>query len=147
MKQYYADKRPLNLLCVVILIATACIIGVIYYYLYFIPWLKKLLIGIVIAAAVWTAFIWLPCYFKKASYLISPETLVCSTGFLWRTKKIMRTSSVQYVTLFTFPFLKTTGFNFLLVSALGGKLLMPFLSEKDAKEILRRISPDGRLLQ
>lgn len=144
MKQYYADKRPLNLLCVVVVALAACIIGVVYYYLYFIPWLKKLLIGIVIASSVWTAFIWLPFYFKKASFLISPEALTCSTGFLWRTRKTMRTSSIQYVTLITFPFLKTTGFNFILVSALGGKLLIPFLSEKDAKEILKRLSPDGR---
>lgn len=52
----------------------------------------------------------------------------------------MKTEAVQYISLIMTPFSKYTGFNFVVLHALGGTIFLPFLSKSDAEEISRHIN-------
>lgn len=140
MKKYYADKTCLNLLRVLILILAAGLVAAAYYFLRPIPILMWILIGIFSAVYFFVGILWLPLYFSRASYLVSSKEIIRTTGFFWHMQQVMKVSAVQYATLITTPFSKYTGLNFILVNALGGSMLLLFLSRKDAEEILRTIS-------
>ena len=60
------------------------------------------------------------------------------------TKQFMLTESVKSVTTVITPLSRFTGMNFIVLNALGSKLLMPFLSKKDAMEITSIINQSIR---
>lgn len=140
LKKYYADKTCLNLLRVLILILTVGLIVAAYYFLRPIPILMWILIGIFSAIYFFVGILWLPLYFSRASYLVSSQEIIRNTGFFWHMQQVMKVPAIQYATLITTPLSKYTGLNFIVVNALGGSMLLLFLSGKDAEEILRTLS-------
>ena len=140
MKKYYADKTCLNVLRVLALVVTLSLIFVDYYFLYFIPIVMWALIGLFSLTFILFGIIWLPLYFSRASYIVSSLEVIRNIGFFFRIRQIMKVSAIQYVTLMTTPFSSITGFNFVIVNALGGNLLLLYLSKTDAEEIVRTLS-------
>ena len=57
------------------------------------------------------------------------------SGFFIKSQQYMKVSSVQYVTKLFTPFSKYTGFNFLKLNALGGDIVLLFLTKADAEAI------------
>lgn len=89
-------------------------------------------------AAVYAVFIilLLPMWYKKIRYTVNDTEIIARTGLFSRTYRIMRISSVQHAVRFSMPFSRATSFNFITLRALGGNLVMMFISDKDCAEIM-----------
>jgi len=87
------------------------------------------------AVGIFTVSFYLPMYFTSAGYYINSDKIVKKTGVFIKVNQCMRVESVQYITSVTTPFSKLTGFNFIILNAFGGKLILAFLSKKDMQEI------------
>ncbi|MCM1578983.1 MAG: PH domain-containing protein [Ruminococcus sp.] len=79
----------------------------------------------------------LPMWYKSFRYTVSDKEIISSSGIFSRTFRIMKLSAVQHVSRISLPFSEITCFNFVSVNALGGRLVMMFLSDKDCKEIMK----------
>ncbi len=91
-----------------------------------------------IAAAVYVVFIviLLPMWYKSLRYVINDGEIISYSGIFSRTYRIMKISSVQHAVRISAPLSKYTGFNFIVLKALGGNMPIMFLSDKDCREIL-----------
>lgn len=160
MKKYYADRKSLNLLRVVVFVLLVAIIFGLKYLLfwleqkypdYFIPvetTIPEIIIWSVIillaAAYVLYILIYLPLWYNSINYYVSDSDLVSVSGIFMKSRKYMRLSSVLYVTAISAPFAKYTSFNFLVMSAHGGRMMFMFLSKSDMDEISAFILKDIR---
>lgn len=155
MKKYYTDKKSLTFLRVVTLIIIICIIYGLKYLMYYlrqkypkyfvtinvtIPEIVVWsLIAIFVIAYVLFILIILPLWYTTVSYALTDEEIIAKYGLFAKVRQYMKLSAVQYITRLSFPFSKYTSFNFIFVNALGGRLVLMFLSDKDAKEIALQI--------
>ena len=101
--------------------------------------LMFVLIGLFAAAAVLFGLILLPMYFRRTVIYISTSEITVHTGLIYLKREHMKMSAVQYVTEISMPLGKLTGFNFVILRALGGSLILPFLDAKDCEEILTAV--------
>jgi len=155
MKKYYADKTSLNFLRVFAFFALSGIIIGLRYLLnyleetfpqYFIVSTKSIpeivIWGLIIfVAGVYVIYIliFLPMWYNSLSYSVSAEEIIVRAGVINKNIHFMKMSAVQYVTVIQMPFSAVTSFNFLVVSAHGGRLVFMFLSPKDAVETAEKI--------
>ncbi len=79
--------------------------------------------------------IFLRIWHSSLSYTITDSEIISKSGFWVKSEHIMKLSSVQFVTGISMPLSKYSSFNFIIVSALGGTLMMMFLSDGDYAEI------------
>ncbi len=140
LKKYYADKSCLNILKVALLIFALSLTFIDYYFLFFTPILMWSLIFIFGLAYIIIGLVWLPLYFGKSSYVVSSAEVIRNTGLIVRFRHVMKVNAIQYVTLITTPFSAATGLNFVIVNALGGNLLLLYLSKPDAEEIVHTLT-------
>ncbi len=144
MKKYYPCKTSLIILKVLGLLFTAGINVLAKLFLApyrIIMWLVILLF--------WTSyivilFIAMPIYFSRTNYFISKNEIAKQSGIIYFTRQIMRTESIQYVTTLSTPLSSFSGFNFIFFNALGGRVVLFFLSKKDMNEIDALISANIR---
>lgn len=135
MKKYYSDNKGLGVLSVLFLfLATGLIIASVIF-LSFLPILMYIAIGVFAVAYFIVALLWLPAFFKNMSFDISPNEIVCNTGAFFRNKRLMKMSAMQYYTAVSTPFSEITGINFVILNALGGNIVLMFLSKEDLTEI------------
>lgn len=139
MKKYYTDKTCLALIRIILLAVTSALIFSAYYFLRSLPILMWILTAVFGVAYLIFGVIWLPLYFTNTNCSVSSDEIIRHSGIFWRTKQIMPMESVQYVTLITTFFSKYTGLNFVIVNALGGSIILMFLSVSDAEEIMKSI--------
>lgn len=142
MKIYKLSKRPLILLyCLLagalLLIEFALsliheLIGKYAPYLQFTD--DYVLLPLWIVSALFAVLV-LPFYFHKTRFTVSSKEITAKSGLLLTSRQFMLTSSVKSVTTVMFPLGKLTGMNFIILNALGARLLIPFLNKKDAVEI------------
>lgn len=155
MKKYYADKKSLKFLRVMTFLIISGIIIALNYLLeylenrfpdYFsIP--KVTIPEIIIWAIVillLTAYviflmIILPLWYRSVSYEVSSDEVIIKSGIFVKNTCYIKMSSIQYTTAISMPFARYTSFNFLLISAYGGRLICFFLSSSDMAEISRKI--------
>lgn len=81
----------------------------------------------------------LPKWYSSLRYVIGNGKITAYAGLITRTYSIMRISSIQHASVVSTPLSKYTSFNFITLSALGGNIMMLFLSDEDCKEILKLI--------
>ena len=155
MKKYYADKRSLKFLRVTtFLLISGIIIGLKYLldYLeerfpdYFslpkitvpeiIIWAVVILL---LTAYVLFLLIILPLWYRSVSYSVSADEIIIKTGLFIKNTCYVKMSSVQYTTAISMPLSEYTSFNFLMISAYGGRLVCFFLSSSDMAEINKKI--------
>jgi len=82
----------------------------------------------------------LPFYFHKVKFTVSSKEITAVGGLFVTAKHFMLTESVKSVTSIITPLSRLTGLNFIILNTLGAKLIMPFLSRKDAEEISAAIN-------
>ena len=140
MKKYYADRTGIGILFVIIFLAIVILTTLSLVFLSFLPILMWIVIGLFAAAFFAVVIVWLPLYFKNLCYFITDEEVVANTGVFFKNKRIMKLSAVQYFTCVTTPFSEKTGFNFVVLNALGGNIIMLFLSHHDMDEIAKTFS-------
>ncbi len=155
MKKYYADRKSLNFLRVFTFLLIICIIIALKYLLYFLEarypdyfalakiTVPEIIIWIFIALLV-TAYviflmIILPLWYRSVSYTVSADEIVLRSGIFINGTTYVKMSSVQYMTTISTPFSRYTSFNFLLINAYGGRLVMMFLSHSDMEEIYKKV--------
>ena len=92
----------------------------------------------IIFAAVYVVFIviLLPMWYKSIRYVINYDEIISYTGIFTRTYRIMKISSVQHAVRVSLPLSRYTGFNFIILNALGSNMPVLFLSDKDCTDIM-----------
>ena len=95
----------------------------------------------IVLAAVYFVFIvvLLPKWYKTFKYVVNNGKITSYSGLFSRTYRLMRISSIQHASFWSMPFSKYTCFNFISLNALGGNMIMMFLSDKDCMEVLKLI--------
>ena len=93
MRRYFVDKTCINLIRLVLLLLTALLDGLFYYCIPAVPYLSDLpaimwtVIGLVTAAGLFAAMVYLPLYFRHTCYYISSEQVIKHSGcFFVRTQ-------------------------------------------------------------
>ena len=100
---------------------------------------EKLVSAVMIAfAAVYVVFIviLLPMWYKTIRYTVKDGEIIARSGLFSRTYRIMKLSAVQHASKISMPLSKITCFNFISLNAMGGSMIMMFLSENDCARIM-----------
>lgn len=92
----------------------------------------------IVLAACYVVFIviLLPMWYKTLRYTVTDRNVTAVSGLFSRTTRIMKISSIQNVSRVSMPLSKISCFNFITLGALGGRIVIMFLSEKDCAEIM-----------
>lgn len=99
---------------------------------------KLIIVLMIVFAAVYVVFIviFLPMWYKTIRYIMKDNEIISCSGLISKTYRIMKLTAVQHASRISLPFSKYTCFNFISLNALGGSMLLMFLSEKDCREIM-----------
>lgn len=97
------------------------------------------------AAAYWAvhAFfscVLIPMYFRHSRISITHDEIVQYSGMLTLTSEFMPMESVKSVTTVITPLSRFTGLNFIIINALGSKILLPFMRKDDCLEATKYIN-------
>lgn len=155
MKKYYADKKSLKFLRVTTFLLISGIIIALKYLLDYLEerfpdyfslpriTVPEIIIWAVVAALVIAYVLFLliilPLWYRTVSYTVSSDEIVIKSGLFVKNTVYVKMSSIQYTTSISMPLSEYTSFNFLLISAYGGRLICFFLSASDLAEINRKI--------
>ena len=140
MKKYYPSKKSLILLRVDLFLISLALSIIARLYLYPYPIIMWTAMLIFWSAFILVAMIFMPLYFAKTWYYVSPHEVSKQSGVLVESKQLMKVKSIQYLTRIVTPLSKFTGFNFIKLNALGGSIVLMFLSKNDANDITATIS-------
>lgn len=139
MKRYYADRTGLNVLRILMFIVTAIVAFLTYRYLSFIPIFMWSIMLVFITICFFVAVIYLPLYFKSVNYYATDRKIIKHSGVFYKTNQVMRFDSIQYTTVISTLFSKKTGFNFVMLNAFGGRMILTFLKQRDLEEIMSEV--------
>lgn len=135
MKKYRPSRYALHFLRITMIIVSACANYLFLRFLQPYPILMYVLIGIFWGLCFLFGFILFPIYFSRTTYNISQNIIMKNSGMIFTNKQFMRGSSIQYITTTILPFSSATSLNFIIINALGGKIILSFLSKADVLEI------------
>lgn len=98
-----------------------------------------------IAAAFWCAYAFVTCaliplYFKHSSITVSADEIIMTGGMITRKSEYMPMSSVKSVTTIITPLSKITGLNFIIINALGSRIILSFMRKSDCIEATKYIN-------
>ncbi|MDO4945741.1 MAG: PH domain-containing protein [Ruminococcus sp.] len=140
MKIYKTSKRPLVLIYVLLLLFLLLIKYALNLVTRFIPFTDYyVLLPLWIVVALFAVLV-LPFYFHKCRFTVSSKEITAKGGLIITSKHFMLTEAVKSVTTVITPLSGLTGLNFVVLNTLGAKLMMPFLSKRDALEITAAIN-------
>ena len=99
----------------------------------------------IIAAAVWAvilliALVVIPHYFIHSKVVITNNEVASAGGFVTYTNDYMPISSIKSVSVVLTPLGSITGFNFVLINALGARMLLSFYKKSDVMDMSKRIN-------
>lgn len=143
IKRYTPYRCALNFLRIVtaLVALAASILSVIYLDRF--PILMYIVTGVFCFTAFALDFILYPLYFSKTSFCVSKDFITKKSGMLFTKKQLMKKSSVQYLSVVKTPLSGFTGMNFVIICALGGKIILSFLSREDVDEISEMLRQGG----
>lgn len=97
---------------------------------------------ILVLLAIYVVFIiiLLPTWYKTIKYTITDKAIISRTGLFSRTYRIMKLSAIQHASKISMPLSKITCFNFISLGALGGNVVLMFLSDEDCTEIMKTLN-------
>lgn len=81
-----------------------------------------------------------PRYYRFTKLDLSPEEICYRSGFISDSRQYMPTSSVKSVTTIITPMSRYTGLNFVIINALGSKIIVPFMRKSDCREATEYIN-------
>lgn len=136
MRKYTLKPTALYLIGGALFIVAAASTLVLRIYLSSMKILMYSLYGLFWGIAVLFGLILLPMYFRRTVIYISQTEITVHTGLFMLRRVHMKMSAVQYVTKVSMPLSTLTGFNFIVIRALGGNVVLPFLNAVDSDEIL-----------
>lgn len=92
-----------------------------------------------VAGLVYACFFWRSCRFT-----LTNEYIEFHNGILYQVSRRIRRSSIMAVSEIKVPF-PMPRVTSLLVSAMGGSMLLPLLDAQDAEQLLQALMPPGQL--
>lgn len=134
----YTCKPAKRSMILIYLLCAAAAVGLTFLTNVFEDFLKS--VGFFILLAIWAIsavfmLILIPLYYKKTKFFVSDEDIVKYT-FLFNFKyQYMTMDSVKSITSLITPFSRFTGLNFIMINALGARIILPMLNKKDCNEI------------
>ncbi len=97
----------------------------------------------IVFSAIYVVFIViiLPLWYRTIRYELTDNCLITDTGLFSRSHKIMKYSAIQHVSHMSVPlsFRRKNHFNFISVNAMGGNVVLLFLSDADCKIIMEAL--------
>ena len=125
-------------------LAAALLIGLVL--LIFTPrtWLWYSLLWLIGLAFVLAAFLYLPLLYISCCYIVTEEYVEYQSGVIFFTRRRMLKSSIMYVTILKSPLSPLLKTRTVVFSAMGGKLIIPFLPVRNAVELMRETAPKKR---
>ena len=143
MKKFFPDRRALLALRVIAAVIALLILGIsrLYFPVNIITVITALAVTTIL---IYVDFIYLPLYFSSLSYETDGESIARNSGVIFKSRKFVRYSTVQYTAAITTPFSKYTGLNFAVLFVYGGQLRLLFLNYSDCEEILRLAGRSGK---
>jgi membrane protein YdbS with pleckstrin-like domain len=99
----------------------------------------------IISATIWVvvllvALIVIPHYFIHSKVVLTDKEIAAASGFITYKNDYMPLSSVKSVSVIITPLGGLTGFNFVIVNALGARMLLCFLKKRDVIMISKHIN-------
>lgn len=137
MKKYTPAKKAMFFFAILFFILLAAVGAGAYYVAkrFSLQMLMMIVFAIFALAIIIAVFAYLPLYFKHTAFYVGENSIKRNSGAFMLTSQMMKIKSVQYVSRVKLPFSKLTALNFIIVSALGGKIVLGFLSDEDSSEI------------
>lgn len=135
MRKYTLTPAAKHIICTAIFLLAAGATFLVLRYLSSIKILMYVLIGIFWTTAVLFGLLLIPMYFRRTVIYISGVEISVHTGLINLRRDHLKTSAIQYLTRMSLPLNGITGFNFIMVRAMGGSILLPFLRIQDCEEI------------
>ena len=135
MRKYQPKKAALIVIDVAIVVIAALLTALTVGYLSHHKIIMTLFLCLFWLAAILFAAILLPAYFSRTVIYISPTDISMKTGIVYLKRHHMKASAVQYVSTITTFMSKYTGLNFVILRAMGGTMVLPFLGVDDVREI------------
>lgn len=140
MKKFTFKPAALYIICAMIAILTSAASFLAWRYLKSHAVLMYMAIAIFVFVGVLLGLWLLPAYFRRTFICLSADSITIYTGIFYLKREQLRLSSAQYITRISTPLSSISGFNFLMIHALGGNMLLPFLKSEDCDEIERMLS-------
>lgn len=144
MKKYHPSRKALMFIRIIIFAAAVALTVLARTYLAPYKIIMWTAIGICWALVVCFGLILIPLYFRRTVYCISSAEISKHSGMIYLSRTVMKFSAVQYITEIVTPLSRITALNFIIINALGGKILIPFLSSSDCDEISSLVSSQLR---
>jgi hypothetical protein len=149
-EKFYVDKDSLNNIRAVVFVLMIAAVSALYilfvwlhstYPEYFridintVPEIIIWILGILfITGYVFLAAVILPGILKTACYSVNFDEITIEIGIFFKQRTVMNLSAVSYATS-----VDCRIFNILIVSGTGGRLIIPFMSDKDNRRMLEKI--------
>ncbi len=140
MRKFTLKPSALYIICGLIAIVTGAASYLVWRYLGSFDILMYVLIAIFVFLGLLFGFWLLPAYFRRTVVCLSADDITVHTGLIFFRREQMKLKTAQYVTRVSSPLSGITGFNFLVIHALGGNMLLPFLRTEDCDELERALS-------
>lgn len=109
------------------------------------PKLQQTVLLFLLGVLLLVCLVYLPLYFRKMSVYVFDTGVMFKTGVLKITRKHMKAQAMQYITTVVSPLSRYTGLNFIIIRALGGRIIIPFLSRGNAEELSHLLTAMTRL--
>jgi hypothetical protein len=149
-EKFYVDKDSLNNIRAVVFFLMIILVAALYllfvwlhraypeYFRIDISTVPEILIWILailfITGYVFLAAVILPGILKTARYSVNFDEITLEIGIFFKQRTVMNLSAVSYATS-----VNCRIFNILIVSGTGGRLIIPFMSDKDNSRMLKKI--------
>ncbi len=135
MRKYYPSKMSLFALRVIFFVFVVGIIVTSNIVIDEFFLLRDILCLSLVSIYVAIFFVYLPLYYKKATYIVGKNQIIINSGVFFLTQRIISCNSLVYATHLKPPLSRKFAWEFIIINALGGSLVLSLLSSKDAKEI------------
>ncbi|MBR6874581.1 MAG: PH domain-containing protein [Ruminococcus sp.] len=135
IRNYKASRRAMTALYM-ITGSLACI-GVLFLMIDLFTETKLILVKLIVRITVYGLILGviLPKFFKSNHISISATDIVCVRGVLTNRTVYMPMDAVKSVSMVISPMGARTGLNFIVLNALGARLIVPFLDKEDCIDI------------
>ncbi len=141
MKKYLPAKRAMLCAYLVLTIFGAGLSYLIFSYAVMLPdRTLRLLAGIMWIVILTAALLFIPHYFFHAKAVITKNEIAASGGFFYFKDDYMPIGSIKSVSVISTPLGYFTGFNFVVINALGSRIVLAFLKLRDARDIAATIN-------
>ena len=141
MKRYLPAKRAM--LCGYLVLAAlgAVLSFLIYRYAVLLPaGTLRIAAGVMWALILTAALVFIPHYFFHAKVVITKNEIAASGGFFYFKDDYMPIGSIKSISVISTPLGILTGFNFVVINALGSRVVLSFLRKRDARDIAATVN-------